>query len=93
MPLLEVALNGEHLLGRGVGIEAGLLSVADAEAFVESAIAGRCMRVLVEPLDADPEAAVTHAEEMEAVLSDAGIGVEQVHDGDLVSSGRASRTR
>ena len=76
----------EHLLGRGVGIEAGLLSVADAEAFVESPIAARCTRVLVEPLDADPDAAVAHAEVMENVLAAAGVTLEQVHHGDLVAS-------
>jgi hypothetical protein len=40
----------------------------------------------VEPLDADPEAAVAHAEAMESVLADAGIELEQVHHGDLVAS-------
>jgi uncharacterized protein (DUF849 family) len=76
----------EHLLAHGVGIEAGLLSVADAEVFVDSPIAGRCTRVLVEPLDADPEVAVANATAMEAVLADAGIELEQVHHGDLVAS-------
>ena len=76
----------EHLLGRGVGIEAGLLSVADAEAFFESPIAGRCIRVLVEPLDADPDTAVAHGAAIEAVLEEAGIGLEQVHHGDLIAS-------
>src|ERR687887_1011355 len=76
----------EHLLGRGVGIEAGLLVVGDAEAFVESPIAARCARVLVEPLDADPDAAVAHAEVMENVLAAAGVTLEQVHHGDLVAS-------
>jgi uncharacterized protein (DUF849 family) len=76
----------EHLLGRGVGIEAGLLSVADAEAFVSSPVAGRCTRVLVEPLDADPDAAVAHAAEIEAVVTGAGVELEQVHHGDLVAS-------
>jgi uncharacterized protein (DUF849 family) len=76
----------EHLLGRGVGIEAGLLSVADAEAFFESPIAGRCTRVLVEPLDADPDTAVAHGAAIEAVLEEAGIGLEQVHHGDLIAS-------
>ena len=76
----------EHLLGRGVGIEAGLLSVADAEAFVESSVAARCTRVLVEPLDADPEQAVAHGAAIEAVITDAGIELEQVHHGDLVAS-------
>ncbi len=76
----------EHLLTRGVGIEAGLLSVSDAEAFVESPIAGRCTRVLVEPLDADPEEAVAHGASIEAVLDEAGIGLEQVHHGELIAS-------
>ena len=76
----------EHLLGRGVGIEAGLLSVADAQAFVESPIADRCTRVLVEPLDAEPDAAVAHAEAMEKVLAAARVTLEQVHHGDLVAS-------
>jgi uncharacterized protein (DUF849 family) len=76
----------EHLLGRGVGIEAGLLSLADAEAFVESPIAGRCTRVLVEPLDADPDKAVEHGAAIEAVIADVGIELEQVHHGDLVAS-------
>src|ERR671935_873684 len=76
----------EHLLGRGVGIEAGLLSVADAEAYVESPVAAGCTPVLVEPLDADPDAAVAHAEVMENVLAAAGVTLEQVHHGDLVAS-------
>jgi uncharacterized protein (DUF849 family) len=76
----------EHLLERGVGIEAGLLEVADAEAFVESRIADRCTRVLVEPLDADPDAAMAHAAAIEDVLSRAGISLEQVHHGDMIAS-------
>jgi hypothetical protein len=40
----------ELLLSRGVGIEAGLLSSDDARAFVRSGLAGRCRRVLIEPL-------------------------------------------
>ena len=72
----------EHLLARGVGIEAGLLCLSDAEAFVRSGLADRCVRVLVEPLDAEPEAALAHAAAMEAVLDGAGISLEQVHHGD-----------
>lgn len=76
----------EHLLARGVGIEAGLLSVADAEAFVESPIAARCTRVLVEPLDADPDEAVAHGAAIEEVLVNAGVALEQIHHGDLIAS-------
>jgi uncharacterized protein (DUF849 family) len=76
----------EDLIGRGVGIEAGLLTVADAEAFVESGLADRCVRALAEPLDAEPSQAVAHAAAIEAVLAGAGISLEQVHHGDGVAS-------
>jgi uncharacterized protein (DUF849 family) len=72
----------ERLIARGVGIEAGLLTLDDARAFAASGIADSCVRLLVEPLDAEPEAAVAHAGAMEAVIADAGIGLEQVHHGD-----------
>jgi len=72
---------GELLLSRGVEIEAGLLSIEDARAFVRSGLAGRCRRVLIEPLDADPDAAVRHAAAMEDVVVSAGITLEQVHHG------------
>ena len=71
----------ELLLSRGVGIEAGLLTSEDARAFVLSGLAGRCRRVLIEPLDADPAVAVEHAAEMEDIVVSAGIALEQVHHG------------
>lgn len=70
------------LLTRGVGIEAGLLHLRDAEAFVRSALPSRCVRALVEPMDAEAEAAVAHAAAMEAVLDAADIMLPQVHHGD-----------
>lgn len=82
----EIQQLCEHLIARGVGIEAGLLSRADAEAFVDSGLADRCVRVLLEPLDADPQDAVAHAAAMEEVLADAGITLEQVHHGDGIAS-------
>ena len=89
MPDLVTANQGEPgivelcelLLSRGVGIEAGLLSVDDARAFVLSGLAGQCRRVLIEPLDADLDAAVQHAAEMEEIVVSAGITLEQVHHG------------
>ena len=76
----------EHLIARGVGIEAGLLGVADAEAFVSAGIAERCARALVEPLDTDPEEAVAHAAAIEEVLVGADLSLEQVHHGDGAAS-------
>jgi uncharacterized protein (DUF849 family) len=76
----------ELLLARGVGIEAGLLRLSDAERFVNAGLASRCVRVLIEPLDADPAAAVAHAAAMEEVLARAGVTLEQVHHGDDVAT-------
>ena len=89
MPDLVTANQGEPgivelcelLLSRGVGIEAGLLSTEDARAFVRSGLAHRCRRVLIEPLDEDPEAAVQQAAKMEDIVMSAGITLEQVHHG------------
>ena len=81
----------EHLLGRGVGIEAGLLELGDAHAFVRSGLADRCVRVLVEPLDADPDDAVAHAAAMEDVLAAAQIRLEQMHHGEGIASWAVSR--
>jgi uncharacterized protein (DUF849 family) len=76
----------EHLIARGVGIEAGLLELDDAHAFVAAGLADRCARVLIEPLDADPVDAVRHAAAMEEVVSEAGVTLEQVHHGDDVAT-------
>ncbi len=81
----------EHLVERGVGVEAGLLGLDDAHRFVRAGIATRCVRVLVEPLDAGPDAALAHAAAMESVLADAGIGLEQVHHGDGIASWAVNR--
>ena len=81
----------ELLMARGVGVEAGLLSLADARAFVARDVAARCARALVEPLDADPEEAVRHAEAIERTLAEAGLGLEQVHHGDGIASWAVNR--
>ena len=76
----------EHLVERGVGIEAGILELSDAEAFVASGLAPTCVRAMIEPLDQDPERAVADAEAMEDILVKAGITLEQVHHGDGIAS-------
>jgi uncharacterized protein (DUF849 family) len=89
MPELVSANQGEPrivelcelLLSRGVDIEAGLLSIDDARAFVRSGLASECRRVLIEPLDAEPGVALQHAAAMEQIVISAGITLEQVHHG------------
>lgn len=81
----------ELLIGRGIGIEAGLLSLEDAHAFVASGIAPRCVRAMVEPLDPDPHEAAAHAEAIEQALDEGGIRLEQVHHGDGIASWAVNR--
>jgi uncharacterized protein (DUF849 family) len=76
----------ELLIARGIGIEAGLLSADDARKFVKSGLGDRCVRALVEPLDADPNDAVAHAAAMEEILARSGVEREQVHHGDGIAS-------
>jgi uncharacterized protein (DUF849 family) len=99
LPELVTANQGEEgilelcelLVERGIGIEAGLLSLDDARAFVASGIASRCARAMVEPLGEDPDVAVAEAEAIEGALADAGIGLEQVHHGDGLASWAVNR--
>jgi len=79
------------LLSRGVAIEAGLLSTEDARSFVRSGLAARCRRVLIEPLDTDPDVALQHAAEMEAIVVSAGITIEQVHHGEGIACWAVNR--
>lgn len=74
------------LSGRGVGIEAGLLSVSDAATFVDSGAADRCRRVLVEPTVTDPDAALAQAAAIERVLAEADVDLPQVHHGEGIAS-------
>lgn len=69
----------ELVFSRGVGIEAGLLCHTDAEAFVRSGVPQYAQRVLIEPLDANPQAACDHAARMESILGAADIGLPQMH--------------
>lgn len=79
------------LVERGIGIEAGLLSLRDAHVFVTSGIASRCVRALVEPLHADPGDAIVLAAEIEQALANGGIELEQVHHGDGIASWSVNR--
>jgi uncharacterized protein (DUF849 family) len=99
LPELVTANQGEEeildlcalLVERGIGIEAGLLTVGDAHAFVASGIADRCVRAMVEPLGEDPDAALAEAEAIEEVLAAGRISLEQVHHGDGLASWAINR--
>jgi len=63
----------ERLWRRGVGVEAGLASVADAERLVVLGLGARALRVLVEIEEQGEAEAIAVAEEVEAVLARAGL--------------------
>jgi uncharacterized protein (DUF849 family) len=81
----------ELLLHRGIGIEAGILALEDAKAFVASGLAPRCVRVLLEPLDADPQVAVAHAQAMDEVLDRGGVAIERIYHGDGIACWAVNR--
>jgi len=81
----------EMLSSHGVELEAGLLTADDARKFVVAPPHLRWRRVLIEPLDLDPNEAVRHAAEMEEIVFGAGIKLEQVHHGYGIASWAVNR--
>src|SRR3954454_8598390 len=63
----------------GVGIEAGVFSVEDAEALAASSFRDSLVRVLIEVDDADPGVAVARCWEIEKALDAAGISAPRLH--------------
>jgi uncharacterized protein (DUF849 family) len=70
------------LLSAGVGIEAGVWSVADAERLVASGLGDRVTRVLVEPVDDGADRAVDVVAEIHAALDDLGVEAPRLQHGD-----------
>ena len=69
------------ILDRGMGVEAGLVTIEHAQMLVESDIGERMDRILIEPADGDPEAAVATAAAMDELV--APLGPPRVHHGYL----------
>jgi uncharacterized protein (DUF849 family) len=68
-------------LGKGIGVEAGLWSVADAERFVALVDAPRCLRTLLEINEQDVAEAIAAMEGIRAVLARAGLGLPSMLHG------------
>jgi uncharacterized protein (DUF849 family) len=62
----------ERLLRRGIGVEAGLASAADAQRLAALDLGGRALRVLIEIEEQDPGRAEAAAEAIEDVLARTG---------------------
>jgi uncharacterized protein (DUF849 family) len=69
------------LLDRGVGVEAGLPDARAAARWIGSELAGRCLRVLIEPQDADLPSALRTIGEIEAALDAAGVAAARLLHG------------
>lgn len=70
------------LLRAGVGIEAGVWSVEDAERLGASGLGDRVTRILIEPVAADPGGAVALVEEIHRALDDEGLAAPRLQHGD-----------
>jgi uncharacterized protein (DUF849 family) len=60
------------LLSQGVGVEAGLCDADAAQVFLQSGLATRCIRVLLEPQEQEMKSALATVNAMERVLESRG---------------------
>lgn len=72
----------QALLAAGIGVEAGVWSVADAKLLARSGLAGRLTRVLVEPLGVTARDGLAEVAAIHRVLDDAGVDVPRLQHGD-----------
>lgn len=72
----------ETLISRRIGIEAGLWTLLDARAFVESGLSDRCLRILIEPREQDSTEALSTAAAIDAVLDEFGVRLPRLLHGE-----------
>jgi uncharacterized protein (DUF849 family) len=72
----------EALLQAGVGIEAGVWTVEDAERLAASGLGGRVLRVCVEPVELPAAGAVAFVEEIHRALDRLGLVAPRLQHGD-----------
>ena len=70
------------LLAADIGIEAGVWTVEEADALADTGLADRVLRVLVEPMDGDDDAATRRARAIDERLDAHGITAPRVHHGE-----------
>jgi uncharacterized protein (DUF849 family) len=71
----------DFALSKGIGVEAGIWSVADAEKFIAHPDARRCLRVLIEINEQDLSAAMAACRGIMVLLDSAGIGLPRLLHG------------
>ena len=70
------------LIEAGIGIEAGVWSVEDAERLAATGLGSRVTRILVEPVALAPETAVEVVEEIHGALDGLGLTAPRLQHGD-----------
>jgi uncharacterized protein (DUF849 family) len=69
------------ILSRGMGIEAGFTDLRGVHVFLESGLAPRCLRILIEPQEPDFEAALQTVAAIEAALDRGGVKIPRLLHG------------
>jgi uncharacterized protein (DUF849 family) len=70
------------VLAAGVGVEAGISTVADVERLAASGLAERLTRILVEPVDVGAADALAVVNEIHGALDGLGLGAPRLQHGD-----------
>ncbi|MDT0477525.1 3-keto-5-aminohexanoate cleavage protein [Streptomyces sp. DSM 41014] len=70
------------VVARGMTLESAVWSVDDVPALLASPTLADNVRVLIEPMDEDPETAVAHAREMAALIRAAGVTAPLLYHGE-----------
>jgi uncharacterized protein (DUF849 family) len=63
------------LIERGVGVEAGVWTPASAAELVQGGLAAACLRILIEPMDAEAPSALATVRAIEAVLGSSQVPI------------------
>jgi uncharacterized protein (DUF849 family) len=71
----------QALLERGIGIEASVSSVEEVDLLHYSGLAGRCLRILLEPVEEDVSAALASTEAVVQALDKAAIRLPRLLHG------------
>jgi uncharacterized protein (DUF849 family) len=71
----------ELVLGMGIGIEAGVWDAADVDLLVQSELAPRCLRILMEPMEHAAPGAIANAQAMLAALAAANVAAPRLLHG------------
>jgi uncharacterized protein (DUF849 family) len=69
------------LSGAGIGVEAGVWTATGARRLVDDGLGSYCLRVLVEPQDAEPAAALATVGSIDAVLDEVEVQLQRVYHG------------